>query len=477
MYLGIDIGTGSLKAMVVADDGSVVASAKESYDTLDLSAATADVDPLIWWEVGRRAVRRLTASVGPSIDAVAVTGQMHGIVLTDADGSPVREAILWPDQRAHSVLDVFHAFHEDNPSTLGNPIVSGMAGPILVWLARNEPEALARATNVVQPKDWFRMQLCRGGVVTDPSDASATLLYDVVADGWSDTACEAVGVSRDLLPPIQPSASVAGTVDSSVAEELNLRSGIPVAVGAGDAPAALLGAGIEDTGQMLLNSGTGAQAITPLAAPTISDAPAMGLHQYRSASDSVRWYGMAAVVNGGLALDWVRQQVRCEWDDVYAGVSQVLSAPYPDDPVFVPFLNRERDPDLGHSSAGWTGLRLSHDRDALVRSAVRGVASYIGARTRELMERTEVDSLVVAGGASRHRQWVELLATVLGREVRTASAHHLTVRGAAVLAGRAVNHHLPVVPAGDTVGPRAGVQIGTTHFETVPTAASAQSSA
>lgn len=457
MYLGIDLGTGTLKAAIFAEDGTLVTAAEDSYDAPTSAATGADFDPAIWWEVCRRVVRRVTASHGPAVTAVAVAGQMHGVVLIDERGRPVRDAVLWPDQRAATVLGDFVTFDDRHPGVLGNPIVPGMAGPILAWLANEEPECLEEAHLVVQPKDWLRMQLCDVAAVTDPSDASATLLYDVTADGWSEAMCDAVGVDRELLPQLAPSSSVVGRVDPHVARDLNLSDDVSVVVGAGDAAAALLGAGIEAPGSALVNTGTGGQIMTPITAPAPGRHLGPGIHQYRSASDTARWYAMAAVANVGLALAWVRDIVGYEWDEMYAAAGSVFSTSATD-PVFLPFFSGEREPSHEIAKGGvWSGLMRSHDREALARSAVRGVAFYLGLRAKMLMDLTDVSTVVMSGGAVRHPQWVELLATIVGRNVTVASDAHLTVRGAARLAARGVGNDLPDPPQGQDIELRRDV--------------------
>lgn len=461
VYLGIDVGTGTLKAAIFDEDGTLVTAAEESYDAPTSTAPGADFDPAIWWEVCRRVVRRVTASHGPAVTAVAVAGQMHGVILVDERGRPVRDAVLWPDQRAATVLDAFSDFDDLHPGVLGNPIVPGMAGPILAWLAREESECLRRADLAVQPKDWLRMQLCRAGAVTDPSDASATLLYDVAADAWSDAVCDVARIDRELLPRVAPSTSVVGPVDPRVANELNLRDGALVVVGSGDTAAALLGAGIESPGTALVNTGTGGQIVTPVGTPASGRGLGPGIHQYRSASDATRWYAMAAVANVGLALSWVRDIVGYEWDEMYAAADSVMSTAA-SDPMFLPFFSGEREPSREVARGGvWSGLARSHDREALARSAVRGVAFYLGSRAKTLMDLTGVSAVVMSGGAVRHPQWVELLATILGRAVTVAADAHLTVRGAARLAARGMGSDLPDPPPGRPVAPRPDVDVET----------------
>lgn len=475
MYLGIDLGTGTLKAAVFDGNGDVVASAEGSYRTQHTDDGAADFDAAVWWDVCTSVVRQVTATHGRHVRAIGLAGQMHGVVLTDDRGRPVRDAVLWPDHRASSVLDLFFRFDEEHEGVLGNPIVAGMAGPILTWLAMNEPQALAAAELAVQPKDWLRMQLCREGAVTDPSDASATLLYDVDADGWSDEVCAAVGVDRSLLAPIEPPSRQIGRLDGRVAELLGLPE-VPVVVGSGDAAAALLGAGVELPGTALINIGTGGQVMTPMAASVPGRGVGPGIHQYRSASEVSQWYAMAAVANGGLALSWVRRIVGYDWGRVYGLADSVLDQGH-SDPVFLPFLATEREPDRdGSVGAAWNGLMFTHDSDALVRSALRGVAFYLAQRAKALMAVTGVSHAVVSGGSTRHEAWVELLATVLGIEVIVARDVHLTVRGAARLAAQGVGGDFPEPHHGPRVGPRPGLDIAeqlqrfdgvvTDHFST-----------
>lgn len=460
VYLGIDLGTGTLKAAVFDQDGAVVAAAEESYDTSFSASGVADFDATVWWDVCTRVVRQVTASHGADVQAVGLAGQMHGVVLVDASGRPVRDAVLWPDHRADSVLGTFRRFDEEHGGVLGNPIVPGMAGPILAWMARHEPRSLRAAVRAVQPKDWLRMQLCGTGGVTDPSDASATLLYDVVSDRWSDAACDEVGIDSGLLPPIQPASRVVGHLDEEVAERLGLPR-IPVIVGAGDAAAALLGAGIELPGTALINMGTGGQVMTPMQTAAIPGGIGPGIHQYRSASGASGWYAMAAIANGGLALGWVREIVGYDWDRFYHLAASVLERGT-SDPMFLPFLAGEREP--AHDElvgAAWSGLTLAHDADALVRSALRGVAFYLAARARALLDATGVAKAMVSGGSTRHSAWIELLATVLGIDVVIAPDMHLTVRGAARLAARGIGHDFSTPAGVSVVTPRRNVDVAT----------------
>lgn len=458
MYLGIDLGTGTLKAAIFDDRGALITASEEPYAASVPATGVAEFDPTDWWEVARRVVRSVTESHGRDVTAVGLGGQMHGVVLIDREGRHVRPAVLWPDHRATTVLDRFSRFDHDHPGVLGNPLVPGMAGPILAWLAEHEPDSVRNADAVVQPKDWLRMKLTRTGAATDPSDASATLLYDVSSDSWSDELSDVVPMRHDQLPPIVDSDAVVGFLDDTVAEELNLQR-IPVVAGAGDAAAALLGAGIEEPGTALVNIGTGGQIMTPIPGPAGGKGLGPGLHQYRSASNATAWYAMAAIANAGLALDWVRTMAGYSWDQLYETAAGVFLSP-DQDPTFMPFLTNERHPSHdAPTGAAWTGLGLEHDAEALVRSALRGVALYLGHRARALMELANASVAVMSGGSARHDEWVVVLATILGRDIAVSPDMHLTVRGAARLAARATGADFIDPPPGRLVSPRTDVDV------------------
>ena len=207
-YLGIDLGTSGLKLTLVGSDGTVVAEAEETYELESAQPGYAEIDPHDWSRALDRCVGRLAQTpggghAGALVAAVGFSGQMHGVVLTDPEGKPVRPAVLWPDRRAASVMGRWHDLAPEVRGALSNPLVPGMAGPLLTWLRDHEPVLLSDAL-VASPKDWLRRQLTSGDTAGDRSDASATLLWDVVADDWSTRAVELAGVTRGQLPDAAP---------------------------------------------------------------------------------------------------------------------------------------------------------------------------------------------------------------------------------------------------------------------------------
>ncbi|CAA9341252.1 MAG: Putative xylulose kinase, partial [uncultured Gemmatimonadaceae bacterium] len=248
MLLGIDVGTGSSKALLLGPDGAVAVEAASPHPVSAARPGWAETDPEAWWASVVAAVRSAVGDRGDAVEAIGLSGQMHGVVLAGHDGGALRPAILWADGRSAGQLVAYARLPGELAAVLGNPVVAGMAGPTLLWLREHEPEAYARASWALQPKDWLRARLT-GTVETDPSDASGTLLYDVEADGWSGAIAEALGLRRDLLAPVREAAEPAGGLLATAGAALGLPAGIPVAVGAADTAAGGLGTGLLGTGE------------------------------------------------------------------------------------------------------------------------------------------------------------------------------------------------------------------------------------
>ncbi|HET6687317.1 MAG TPA: FGGY family carbohydrate kinase, partial [Jiangellaceae bacterium] len=307
--LGIDLGTSSVKVVVLDLDGKLLVSTSAGYPVQNRGPGWAETDPTLWWSAVVDSVHEATAAAAPATPAaVGFSGQMHGLVATGGDGRAVRPAMLWSDSRAVDQLAAYRSLRGPLRARLGNPLTPGMAGPMLAWLAEREPQTYAVTRWALQPKDWLRAQLT-GQFVAEPSDASATLLYDILGDSWDVEVVAELGLDAGLLAPLLGSAGQrAGELQPGPAAQLGLQPGIPVAAGAADTAAAALGSGLVEVDTAQLTIGTGAQVVTPTSRPTPATLrnPTPVTHLYRSATDT-GWYSMAAVLNGGLALDWVRR--------------------------------------------------------------------------------------------------------------------------------------------------------------------------
>jgi xylulokinase len=425
--LGIDLGTSSAKAVVLDTEGRVLAQASAGYPVTSAAAGYAESDPGDWWAAVSACARSAVATAGgvrPA--AIGLSGQMHGLVMTAAGGRALRPALLWADSRATGALGAYRQLPRAARDRLANPLAPGMTGPLLSWVAGHEPEVYAAARWALSPKDWLRARLT-GEVHAEPSDASATLLYDVAGDRWDLEVVSALGLDAGLLAPLLPSAAWAGRLTAEAGAALGLPAGLPVAAGAGDTAAAALGSGIADPTDLQLTVGTGAQVIRPLAAPV--NRAAAGVHLYRLAAPGA-WYQMGATLSAGLSLNWVREVLNATWEELYASAGPAGA----DDPVFVPHLSGERTPYCDPALRGsWTALTLAADRASLLRSALEGTAFAIRDALDALLGGERPGRLRLAGGGTLAAGWRQLLADVLGVPLYAVDVPAASGRGAALL--------------------------------------------
>jgi xylulokinase len=442
--LGLDLGTSSAKAVVVDTEGRVLAQASAGYEVTSAAAGYAESSPADWWGAVVACARSAVASLDVSPSAIGLSGQMHGLVMTSGSGAALRPALLWPDSRATEALGAYRLMSAGALARLANPLAPGMTGPMLKWVASHEPRTYAGARWALSPKDWLRARLT-GEFYAEPSDASATLLYDVVGDRWDLEVMSALGLDSGLLAPLLPSSgALAGQLTAEAAAELGLPAGLPVAAGAGDTAAATLGSGIAD-GDIQLTVGTGAQVIRPITAP-VSRADA-GVNLYRCATE-VGWYQMGATLSAGLSLNWVREVMNASWEELYASAGRCVGGP-----IFIPHLSGERTPYSDPALRGsWTALSLADDRASLLRSALEGTAFAI---------RDALDALVgsgfcpprlrLAGGGTLAAGWRQLLADVLGLPLYAVDVPAASGRGAALLGAHAAG----LLSFDDITGPLA----------------------
>ncbi|MFM0155893.1 xylulokinase [Paraburkholderia sediminicola] len=451
-FLGIDLGTGSLKVAIVDESGREQAAASVAYALETPHPGWAEISVQTWWRALYEAAARLPEDLRLEVRAIGFSGQMHGVVLIDAADEAVRPAMLWPDTRALGLLDQW-------PEPQPNPVAPGMAGPLLRWIVQNEPQSARKTRWALQPKDWLRVAL-GGAVATDPSDACATALADP-AGVWDRELLERLELPREWFAPLAPSYAAGGRLSQKAAQELGLRAGIVLAIGGADTPCAALGSGLASDGDALLTTGTGGQIVV-----LAEHAPhaVKGLHRYRAASD--HWYRMAAMQNVGVALERVRGWLSYEWADAYreafgdasgdassSGASGNASGEALGDatdatPIatpgltFLPYLTGERTPWLNPSArGGWLGLAFDHTRGTMMRAAFEGVAFSLRAGLDAIRASgATVTTLKLAGGGSVDARWRQLLADALNVELHAVDCPNAAPRGAAILGGLASGH-------------------------------------
>lgn len=483
MFLGIDLGTSSVKALLVDGGGQVLAEASRPYQVSSPQPGWAETAPEDWWRSCVEAVREACGGQSQNVQAIGFSGQAHGLVAVDASGAVLAPAILWPDRRAEAELAQLLALPEDIRLPLANPVVPGMMALALMWLRANRPDVFGRLHLAFSPKDWLRYKMT-GQAATEPTDASMTLLWDMGQERWSAPMLKVAGISAQQLPPLLASTAEAGRLGDAAATELALPAGIPLATGLSDCAACLLGMGLTEVGQTVLQIGSGIQIMS--VAPKLPPRLQPFFNTYRGVGDSR--YLMAAGLNGGTAFEWARGVLGASWEEMYASgfaedaVSEVIGAggasgdqdaagtgngagsAKPSGVTFLPYVAGERAPLLDpEASAVWAGLRLGTSRAEMIRAVFEGVALAIADSWQALgREGAQAETVLLAGGGSRDPRWRQLLADTTGMHLRPAGDHGHAALGAAFCAGLMTGHwrsfaDLPIPAAeAEVISPRPG---------------------
>ncbi len=439
--IGIDLGSSRVKLLALDEAGESLGVTMASYPTDSRRAGSAEQNPDRWWDAVRLAMSELLsrpAMRGADVEALGLTGQMHGAVFLDEALLPIRPALIWSDARAEAETSEIEQRipRAELVARTGNRSNVSFTAPKIMWVARHEPEVMARARWVVQPKDALRARLT-GEIGGDVSDASATLLFDLRARTWSDDICGRLEIDRGKLAPLFESEALAGPLRQDAARALGLPAGIGVAVGGADAPAAALGLGLvseaDSNGTVLVSLGTGGQVLAPVAEPKVD--PEGRLHGLCHVVPE-GWCVMAAILSAAASLDWVVGLLR---PDDPNGARELLAAAAKvpagsEGLLFLPYLRGERTPHFDPAARGaLVGLRMSHGPAEVTRAVLEGVALAL-AEGLDLMRGIGVapKAGVVAGGGV-NRLWQQILADVLDMPVALGATEHASARGAALL--------------------------------------------
>lgn len=442
--LGIDVGTGGTRTLIIDESGTVIASATADHVPFaSPQTGWAEQDPDDWWRACRQAVPRVLEAAGfeaSAILAIGVSGQMHGATLLDGNGQVVRPALIWCDQRTQAECDELTA--RIGAARLiewtSNPALTGFTLPKLLWVRRNEPDAWACVRHVLLPKDYVRYRLT-GELATDVADASGTLLFDVARRRWSPEMMEAAGIAASLLPEALEGPQISGSVSTAGAAATGLLAGTPVMAGGGDQAAGAVGMGIVSAGVVSATIGSSGVVFAATDRPALD--PGGRVHTFCHAVPG-RWHVMGVTQAAGLSLRWFRDRFGSGPDDgrdAYERLTdEALTAPAGADGVlWAPYLMGERTPHLDAAARGaLVGLAASHHRGHVVRAILEGVAFSLEDSFRILREMdVPVHAIRLGGGGARSPLWRQIQADVYGHHVQTVAAEEGAAYGAAVLAG------------------------------------------
>lgn len=438
-FLGIDIGTGGSRAIVIDRDGTVLASATVEHEAFaSPRIGWAEQAPEDWWRASSAAIRAVLSEgdvTADEIAAISFSGQMHGSVLLDANDKVLRPALLWCDQRTErQCVDITEKVGATRLIELvSNPAVTGFTLPKLLWVRENEPEIWTKVRKVLLPKDYIRLRLS-GDKAMDMADASGTLLLDVRKRRWSEEVLSDLGLDRGLLPDLVESTEVTGKVSQAGSEATGLRPGTPVVAGAGDNAAGAIGMGIVTPGTVSATIGTSGVVFV------VTDEPTIDLKgRIHSLCHAIpdRWHMTGVTLAAGLSFKWFRENLGGgkSYDELTERAATIK--PGSDGAIWLPYLMGERAPYLDpNARAAFVGLTASHTLDHLTRAVLEGVAFSLRDSLEVFREiGAPIDRIRLGGGGARSRLWRQIQADVYGHPVETVEAEEGAAFGAAILAG------------------------------------------
>jgi xylulokinase len=438
MWLGIDVGTGGSRALLVDESGTVHAGFTAPHEEMMMARPLwAEQRPENWWDAVVAAIRGVLAEAGVSgsaIRGIGLSGQMHGLVLLDKANAAIRPSLIWCDQRSQPQVDFVNerVGRERVLACTANPVLTGFTLPKLLWVRDHEPANFARARKVLLPKDYVRFRLT-GEFASEVSDASGTSMFDVVNRRWSWEIMDELGLNRSLLPTCYESSEITGKVTAQIADLTGLAVGTPVVGGGGDQAASAVGNGIVEEGIVSCTLGTSGVVFAHM--DKVAYDPAGRVHTFCHAVKD-KWHVMGVTQGAGLSLQWLRNQLwpGADYDSLTA---EAAAAPAGAQGLFwLPYLMGERTPHLDATiRGGWLGLTARNTRADLIRAVIEGV-SYSQRDCLEIIEGlgVAVNSVRASGGGAKSEFWRTLLASILNKRVVTLETQEGSAYGAALLA-------------------------------------------
>lgn len=435
--MGIDLGTSSVRAGIFSREGVIISISSRTYPIDAPSPEIAEQNPETWWQCTCEAIKESilkSGLKGTDIAGISFSGQMHGTVMLDRNGVPVHPAIIWADSRSAGVTDEISRIVGETRinQQLLNRIFPGNQASTLFYIRNNDKKLWNSIRHVLLPKDYIRFRMS-GYFHTEPSDASAAMLFDQDKREWSEDILKDLHIPLDFMPFVIGSSAAA--IETSDIEELTgLPDGIPLITGGSDQAAAALGNGILTEGQMFAAIGTGAQLVTPVSKPLAS--PGLCLNTFCHLPENM-WYFMGATLAGGLCLRWFRDNFCPETSFETLTEEAASVIPRVDDPVFTPYLNGKRSPDMAPGATGiFHGIRLAHSRPHFIRAIMEGVVfelleSYLVMKKAGITPKT----VTTSGGFTKSPVWLNIMADSFGIAVEVSGAVEQSCFGAALLAG------------------------------------------
>ncbi len=416
-YLGIDIGTSSVKTVLFDRDQRLIGQASQPLAVSRPRPGWSEQDPEAWWRAVETTIDVLAREHGlGDLRGIGLSGQMHGAVCLDHDDRVLRPAILWNDGRAMAECAEIEAAFPRAREVAGNIAMPGFTAPKLAWLRKHEPELFQRVDTVLLPKDYVRLRLT-GHHVSDMSDAAGTFWLDVAARDWSDDLLEATGLTRAHMPRLVEGSAVSGELLPELAARWRVRGPVVVAGGAGDNAAAACGVGVIEPGSAFVSIGT--SGVLFVSNARFSPNTAGAVHAFCHALPGT-WHQMGVILSASDSLEWLGRITGQTPAELASTVGPVTA---PSDVTFLPYLSGERTPLNDATARGaFVGLAQTDGPRELTQAVMEGVAFAFADCQRVLRDaHTDFDAALAVGGGARSATWLTIIASVLDRPLRIAA--------------------------------------------------------
>lgn len=409
MYLGIDIGTSGVKAVILADNGSILAQKSTLLSVSRPHSLWSEQNPEDWWAATEAAVLAIDPALRTQVQGIGIAGQMHGATLLGADDRPLRPAILWNDGRSFAECAALEIAVPNSREISGNIAMPGFTAPKLLWVRDHEPEIFGQVRSVLLPKDFVRLCMT-GDKASDQSDSAGTLWLDVCKREWSDVMLAACGLSRDQMPSLHEGCAVTGTLRADVALRWGMAS-VRVAAGGGDNAAGAAGVGVVKDGDALLSLGT--SGVIFVATQDLRPNPARAVHAFCHCLPGM-WHQMAVHLSAASCIDWVAKLTGCDGPATLFAQAET-AGPAAGSELFLPYLSGERTPhNDAHIRGSFIALDNETDPAKLAQAVLEGVAFALADGLSALKEAgTAIDALSVIGGGARSAYWGKIIAAAL----------------------------------------------------------------
>ena len=410
MFLGIDLGTSSIKAIVIDDDGNNIFESNQVLSISYPKLLWAEQDPFEWVEAAERAILKIPKKIRATLKGMGLSGQMHGAVLTDKQDKPIRPAILWNDGRSYQECSELEEMNPNLVDIIGHQIMPGFTSPKIAWIKKYERRNFSSIHKILLPKDFLRLKWC-GDYATDTSDASGTMWLNIKERKWSRQALDASEITIEQLPELFEGQQITGSITKSVSEKLGIPI-IPIVAGAGDQAAGAIGSSVISPNDASLALGT--SGVIFIVTDGFLPNPLQGTHAFCHSIPST-WHQMAVILSAASAVDWCANLTGYDVpSDAYDDAERKGSS---EKVMFLPYLSGERTPHNNpHASGMLYGLRSSTDRATIIHAALEGVAFALTDGFKALINAGgQCDSISVIGGGSRSTYWGKIIANCLNK--------------------------------------------------------------